>query len=172
MPILQSAHVTMCKEAQERVSKNIKVCAVLYLLCCGVRAVSLAVATGRTCLCNSPSSTYDSDLAGCVAPVRVSTPIPYSVTSGGSASVPGVTDVQLAPGTFDAAATAIPAVIDVATSSAEVDSLLNIMTARFTVVSSATKVVVVSTTQQPKKPVQVCRREGDGKGRAATEQST
>lgn len=66
----------------------------------------------------------------------------------------GVADVTVAPGTFDATAGATPAVIDITKTSA-LDPLLALMRVRFEVVSAATKVVVISSTQQPKKPLQV-----------------
>lgn len=63
--------------------------------------------------------------------------------------------MSVVAGTFDAAATTTPGVIDVVQSSATVDSLLSLLAARFDVVTTATKVVSISTTQQPNQPVQV-----------------
>lgn len=91
-----------------------------------------------------------------MATTSPSTPIPYTPTAGGSASVPGITEVQVAPGTFDATATATPAVIDVSSSSLPlIYTLLPLMNSRFDVVATASMFVSISTTQQPKQPMQV-----------------
>jgi hypothetical protein len=110
---------------------------------------------GRTCTCSDTSATYIDDTTGCSIGTGTTTPITYSAASGGTASVPGVTEVQVAAGTFDAGAGAIPPAIDI-TRTAGLDPLMvSMMRARFEVVAVAGKVVTISSTQQPKKPLQV-----------------
>lgn len=109
--------------------------------------------TGRTCTCKNTPAVYLGDSSGCFKPDASTIILYYTPSNGGTAVLLGVVAVRALAGTFDAGPSQSPAIIEVGKTSGT--SLLSLMVARFGVVATATNVVSIRTSQQPKLPMQV-----------------
>lgn len=100
---------------------------------------------------------YDGDASGCSPLPLDNTTVTLNFTSneGGSATLPGVTEITLPANAFDANATSAPAAVTLTPVAAVVEPTLGLAAARYDVVSTATKVVTIWTTQQPKSALMV-----------------
>lgn len=78
----------------------------------------------------------------------------FTSTEGGTATVPGITEINLPAGTFDDGSTT-PAAVTLTPVSEVVAPTLGVAAARYDIASTATKVVTIFATQQPKQRVQV-----------------
>jgi hypothetical protein len=112
---------------------------------------------GRTCTCSGVGVFYNGDASGCSPLPLDNTTITLNFTSteGGSATLPGVTEITLPAGAFDNNATSAPAAVTLTPVAAVVEPTLGLAAARYDVVSTTSKVVTIWTTQQPKSALMV-----------------